>query len=148
MFSSTRVYIYIVFAVLLASAVTSRDCSFGFRRAPNDPAHSLCSDRTNTYSYANGDCKPFMDPKKPPAGSSCQRADPNLPNFKNGNCPSYMGLWDYKKNQLDGFSCNLMIKKGATIEQDKYGKYNCKLVTNLINCKGDGKFMSKTPTVN
>ncbi|KAH9809393.1 hypothetical protein DFH28DRAFT_555334 [Melampsora americana] len=40
--------------------------------------------------------------------------------------------------------CDLMIKKGPTIDKDQYDQFICNTLTNIISCKGDrGKYMGR-----
>ncbi|KAH9817492.1 hypothetical protein DFH28DRAFT_962104, partial [Melampsora americana] len=85
--------------------------------------------------------------KKPPAASKCQATNSEIPKFENGNCPTYRGVGDYKKNNVKKYRCDLIIGQGKGYDgtpngQDRYGKYNCEVLTNIISCTGSGTLVA------
>ncbi|KAH9817493.1 secreted protein [Melampsora americana] len=141
-------YILMVFGILTSIpfglSISKKQCNWSFGRVPGNPTRSFCSDNVNTQSFPNENCKPNIDPKRPPAASKCQAATPQLPQFQNGNCPTYKGYGDYKKNNVKQYRCALMISQGIGKDgnpngQDRYGNYKCDVLTNIISCTGSGK---------
>ncbi|KAH9817481.1 secreted protein [Melampsora americana] len=144
MISFNHFYLLLAFTLLtLIPFGNTKECTWAFARIAGDPTHSSCSDDVNTYSFPNENCKPKKNSKMPPAASKCVPAEPNIPKFSSGNCPTYWTMGDYRKKKQAGFSCDLLISQGGGPNgQDKYGKYNCAVLSNMISCTGKGKLIS------
>ncbi|KAH9817491.1 secreted protein [Melampsora americana] len=145
---ASRTYILMVFGILTSIpfglSISKKQCNWFFDRVPGDPTRSLCSDNVNTQSFPNENCKPNIDPKRPPAASICMSATPQRAPLQNGNCPTYKAFGDYKKNKVRTYRCALMTSQGIGKDgnpngQDRYGKYDCEVLTNIISCTGNGK---------
>ncbi|KAH9807054.1 hypothetical protein DFH28DRAFT_1009577 [Melampsora americana] len=77
-----------------------------------------------------------------PACMVTSKCDSNtFPTIKSGLCPTYRPLAYNKKKEVISYFCDILIKQGATIDQDKYHRMVCESLTNKITCNGPrGRF--------
>ncbi|KAH9823058.1 hypothetical protein DFH28DRAFT_945898 [Melampsora americana] len=115
--------------------VTSKSCKLEFFQSRDNPGRYLCNDTVSTWSYPIEECKPNIDVKSPPKATKC--ISPHYPNIQNGLCPTYRATtYTDRGRNITGFACDLRIRKGTTVDQDLYSKFNCEILTNMISCKG------------
>ncbi|KAH9824103.1 secreted protein [Melampsora americana] len=134
---STCIYMAITLSFLaLVPIVSSKNCDWAFMPVVGDKnGLHYCTDKVDTWTYPQADCKPQPSPKLPPAASKCRNTD--YPNIKNGNCPTYMPSGSVKSTKPVGYFCNLMISRGANGSKDQYKEFYCETLTNVVVCTGN-----------
>ncbi|KAH9816213.1 secreted protein [Melampsora americana] len=107
----------------------SKSCKWSFRPDPKNPANSLCSDKTDTYSFPTVDCKTNLKPTSKPRARGCSSTQ--FPDIKSGYCPTYSTSGDRPNDIAKKYSCDISTQQGG-------------MVSNLFSCKdGRGTFVSK-----